>query len=95
MVISQAQVQKIAVLARLKLTDVETESMSRRLSAILDYMDALTGVDTANVEPLAHPLPIHNVFRDDSPGRSLAANEALANAPKRSGDFYAVPAILD
>jgi aspartyl-tRNA(Asn)/glutamyl-tRNA(Gln) amidotransferase subunit C len=47
------------------------------------------------VEPLAHPLPIHNVFREDKPAPSLPVDAALRNAPDRSGDFYGVPAVLE
>ena len=50
---------------------------------------------TSELIPLAHPLPIHNVFRADDPAPSLPVDAALANAPKRSGDFYSVPAVLD
>ena len=57
--------------------------MTRQLSAILDYVDQLQQVNTDGVEPLAHPLPIHNVFRDDEPAPSLPVDEALANAPDR------------
>ena len=58
-------------------------------------MDQLKSVNTDGVEPLAHALPIHNVFRADETKPSLTADEALANAPDRRGDFYAVPAVLD
>jgi aspartyl-tRNA(Asn)/glutamyl-tRNA(Gln) amidotransferase subunit C len=88
-------VRWIAHLARLELSAAELETMTRQLSAILDYVNQLQQVDTDGVEPLAHPLPIHNVFRDDVPAASLPVDAALANAPERRGDFYAVPAVLD
>ena len=52
-------------------------------------------VNTDGVEPLAHALEVHNVFRADEPAPSLPVDEALANAPDRRGDFYGVPAVLD
>ena len=71
------------------------DDIDDELGAILDYVDQLQKIDTQGVEPLAHPLPIHNVFRDDEPGPSLGVDEALANAPDRQGDFYGVPAVLE
>jgi len=88
-------VRKIAVLARLHLSDADLEKMTRQLGAILDYVQQLQQVDTEGVEPLAHPLPVNNVFRDDELAPSLPRDEALANAPNRHGDFYSVPAVLD
>jgi aspartyl-tRNA(Asn)/glutamyl-tRNA(Gln) amidotransferase subunit C len=89
------EVRWVAHLARLELSAAELETMTRQLSAILDYVDQLQQVNTDGVEPLAHPLPIHNVFRDDVPAPSLPVDAALANAPDRRDDFYAVPAVLD
>ena len=88
-------VRWVAHLARLQLTDAELATMTRQLSAILDYVDQLKQVNTDGVEPLAHPLPVQNVFRDDEPAPSLPVEAALANAPDRHGDFYGVPAVLD
>jgi aspartyl-tRNA(Asn)/glutamyl-tRNA(Gln) amidotransferase subunit C len=77
------------------LSDAELETMTRQLGAIVAYVDQLQQVPTDNVEPLAHPLPVHNVFREDTPAPSLPVDEVLANAPARQGDFYRVPAVLD
>ncbi len=95
MSITAEQVRAVAKLARLELTPEELASMTRQLSVILEYVDQLGQVSTDGVEPLAHPLPIHNVFRDDEPAPSLPVDAALANAPDRRGDFYGVPAVLD
>jgi len=89
------QVRWVAHLARLELTDAELETMTPQLSAIVDYVNQLQQVNTDGVEPLAHALEIHNVFRADEPAPSLPVDEALANAPQRYGDFYAVPAVLE
>lgn len=95
MAFSTDEVQKIAMLARLKLTEAEVEQMSHQLGAIVEYIEQLQEVDTEGVEPLAHCLPVQNVFREDIVQKSLTPDEALANAPKRADDFYSVPAILD
>jgi aspartyl-tRNA(Asn)/glutamyl-tRNA(Gln) amidotransferase subunit C len=85
----------VAHLARLELSDAELETMARQLGNILDYVKQLQQVNTEGVEPLAHPLPLQNVFRPDEPAPSLPVEAALANAPDRRGDFYGVPAVLD
>ena len=85
----------VATLARLELSDADLAKMAGQLSAILDYVDQLKQVPTDGVEPLAHPLNIHNVFREDDPCESLPVEAALANAPDRKGDFFGVPAVLD
>ena len=89
------QIRWVAHLARLDLSEAEIEAMTRELSAILEYVDQLQKINTENVEPLAHPLPVHNVFRDDEPVPSLPVDAALQNAPDRRGDFYGVPAVLE
>ena len=95
MSLTPEQVRWVAHLARLEMTDAELATMTRQLGAILDYVNQLQQVNTDAVEPLAHPLPIHNVFRADEPAPSLPVDAALANAPDRRGDFYGVPAVLD
>ncbi len=89
------EVRWVAHLARLDLSEAELETMTRDLSAILEYVDQLQTINTDNVEPLAHPLPIHNVFREDEPAPSLLVDAALRNAPDRRANFYSVPAVLE
>jgi aspartyl-tRNA(Asn)/glutamyl-tRNA(Gln) amidotransferase subunit C len=88
-------VRKVAHLARLKLTDAELESYTRQLADVLQYVELLDSVETANVEPLAHPHEIANVLRADEPAPSLLRDAALANAPQSDGKYFLVPAILD
>ena len=95
MSLTAAQVAHVAKLARLELSDADRERLARQLSAILDYVEQLKQVPTDGVEPLAHPLPLSNVFRPDDPAPSLPVAAALANAPDRQGDFFGVPAVLD
>jgi aspartyl-tRNA(Asn)/glutamyl-tRNA(Gln) amidotransferase subunit C len=95
MSLTAQEVQWVAHLARLQLTEAELETMTRQLSAIVDYVDLLKQVNTDGVEPMAHALAIHNIFREDEPAPSLPVADALANAPQRRGDFYSVPAVLE
>jgi len=93
--IDESQVRKVAKLARLELAEGEIEEFTVQLSAILDYMEKMNELDTAEVEPLAHCLPISNVFRDDGIKDSLGTEKTLANAPQRDGEFFKVPKIMD
>jgi aspartyl-tRNA(Asn)/glutamyl-tRNA(Gln) amidotransferase subunit C len=95
MSLTRDQVNWVAHLARLELSAADLETMTRQLSSIIDYITQLQQVNTDGVEPLAHPLPIQNVFRGDEPRPSLPVDEALVNAPDRQGNFYGVPAVLD
>ena len=88
-------VRKVAKLARLELADADLARLQPQLSAILDYVDQLQQLNTEGVEPLAHPLPIANAFRDDVPTPSLSVDDALANAPNRIGDYFGVPAVFN
>jgi len=88
--IDQDQVKKVAKLSRLELSE-----FTGQLSAILDYVEKMNELETVNVEPLAHCLPINNVFREDSVKESLGTEKTLANAPQRDEEFFRVPKILD
>ncbi|MHB1424265.1 MAG: Asp-tRNA(Asn)/Glu-tRNA(Gln) amidotransferase subunit GatC [Gemmataceae bacterium] len=95
MSLTAQEVQWVAHLARLQLTEAELQTMTRQLNAIVEYVDQLQQANTDGVEPMAHALALNNVFREDEPAPSLPVDEALANAPQRRGDFYSVPAVLD
>jgi aspartyl-tRNA(Asn)/glutamyl-tRNA(Gln) amidotransferase subunit C len=93
--IDEAQVRKVAKLARLDLTESEVAEFAGQLSAIIDYVEKMNGLDTGDVEPLAHCLPISNVFREDVVRESLGTEKTLANAPEHDGEFFKVPKILE
>jgi len=93
--IDEAQVRKVAKLARLELSEAEVEEFAGQLSAILDYVERMNQLDTKDIEPLAHCLPISNVFREDVVKESLGTEKTLANAPQRDGAFFKVPKILE
>jgi len=93
--IDEAEVRKVAKLSRLDLSEKEVEEFTGQLRAILEYVAKMNELDTEGVEPLAHCLPVSNVFREDCVKESLGTEKALANAPQRDGEFFKVPKILD
>ena len=93
--ITMKEVDDVARLSRLELTDVEKERMRRELDGILSYIDKLRALDTEGIPPTSHAVPITNVMREDEPRPSLPQDEMLANAPDRSGEFFRVPKILE
>ncbi len=95
MALTGDQVRWVAHLARLELSPDELTEFTEQLGRIVDYVNQLQEVNTDGVEPLAHALPIKNVFRPDESRPSLPVDEALRNAPQRRDNFYAVPAVLD
>ncbi len=94
MKISQEQVEHVALLARLELTEAEKNTYTEHLNSILEYAELLNKLDTSGVPPTAHPLPLNNVFREDSVKPSLEQDVALANAPEAENGFFKVPKIL-
>ena len=95
MALTPHEVEWVAHLARLELSPDEKSDLTTQLSAILDYINQLQGLNTDGVEPLAHALDVHNIFREDLPKPSLPVDEALSNAPERKGDYYSVPAVFE
>ncbi len=93
--IDTEQVRQVAKLSRLALNETEIAQFAVQLSAILEYVEKLNQLDTTNVEPLAHCLPINDVFRDDVIGRSMGVEKTLANAPQKDEQFFIVPKILE
>jgi len=95
MKITKEQIQHIAVLSRLNLSEEEKDLFGSQLSSILDYMDQLNELDTRETEPTSHVLSLSNVMRDDILTSSLPGEEALKNAPSHSENFYRVPKIIE
>ncbi len=94
MSLSRKDVAKVGSLARLALTEEDLSRMTGELSKIIDFVSQLGELDTASVEPLAHPLDTRNVFREDEPSPSLTTAQALVNAPRHDGSCFLVPAVL-
>ncbi len=94
MPIEKDDVKHVAQLARLKLTEEEINYFAKQLDSIVNYIDQLKEVNTSNVEPTTHVLPIQNVFRDDAARPSLKAGDALKNAPSKEKELFKVPRII-
>ncbi|MDA8098238.1 MAG: Asp-tRNA(Asn)/Glu-tRNA(Gln) amidotransferase subunit GatC [Nitrospiraceae bacterium] len=95
MKISQQEVEHVAKLARLELSDQEKAKLTDQLSNILTYVEKLNELDTKGVEPTAHVLDMKNVMRDDAVEPSLSQERALANAPEKAAGHYKVPKIIE
>ena len=85
--------QKIAKLARLKLTEIESDKLDGYLEQIIDYIDQLNQLDTSNVEPTSHVIPVHNVLRDDEVFKSTNV-DYLTASPSNNKGHYEVPKII-
>lgn len=92
---SDFDLKHIAKLARLRFTDAELKVFESQVEAILGFVDQLKSVNVEGVEPTSHPLPIHNVFREDKPQPSLPIEEFLKTAPQARGRFFEVPKIIE
>ncbi len=95
MALTNEQVEHVAMLARLGLSDDERDLMREQLSSILGHIDQLRAVDTSDVPPTAQVIPIVPALRDDVVSPSLTVDQVLANAPRTEGGFIKVRAILD
>jgi aspartyl-tRNA(Asn)/glutamyl-tRNA(Gln) amidotransferase subunit C len=92
--LSHADVEHVAYLARLGLTDGELAHLEGELNHILDQFAKLAGLDTEAIPPTAQTIELETILRDDVARPSLPPEAVLANAPDRDGDFFVVPAIL-
>ncbi len=95
MKITKQEVEHVARLARLELSNQEKESLTDQLSNILTYVETLNSLDTKGVESTSHVLDIKNVMRDDVAVTGLTQEQALANAPDKAAGHYKVPKIIE
>ncbi|KAF0110849.1 MAG: aspartyl-tRNA(Asn)/glutamyl-tRNA (Gln) amidotransferase subunit C [Chloroflexi bacterium] len=95
MSLTLAEVEHIAELARLKLTDEEKEKYRLQLSAILDYVSRLQELDTNDIPPTSSVLPARSVLRQDISRESLTVEEILKNAPEITKNQFRVPPVLE
>ena len=93
--ISREEVEHVAALARLGLSEDETEAMQHHLSRILEVAAELQRVDTSMIGPTAQVIELENVMRDDEARPGLSRHAALENAPMAEGPFVRVPVVLD
>ena len=95
MKLNRKDVEHVALLSRLELSETELGKFTGQLDAILEYIDVLNQVDTSAVEPMAHVLEIRNVMRSDEVQPSLPREAALQNAPEAEDGFFKVPKIVE
>jgi aspartyl-tRNA(Asn)/glutamyl-tRNA(Gln) amidotransferase subunit C len=95
MALDRAEVEHIAALARIGLTNQEIETFREQLSHILEQFEVLRQLDTSNVVATGHAAELETVMRDDIPEEGLSPEDVLSNAPRRQGDFFRVNAVLE
>jgi aspartyl-tRNA(Asn)/glutamyl-tRNA(Gln) amidotransferase subunit C len=95
MLLTPEEVEHVALLARLELTDEERERFTSQLNSILEHFEQLRGIDTDGVPPMSHAIAMANVLREDEPAPSLSPEDALQNAPDRSDDCFRVPRVIE
>jgi aspartyl-tRNA(Asn)/glutamyl-tRNA(Gln) amidotransferase subunit C len=95
MSLSLEQVEHVAYLARLGLSEAEKQHLAEQLSHILDTMQLIDQLDTSAIPPTAQVIPLSNVMREDEPRPSLPTDQVLANAPRREGPYVVVPPVLE
>lgn len=93
--ITRREVEHVANLARLKLTEEEAERYTKDLNAILEFAAKLNELDTSSVEPTSHATDVKNVMREDVNRPSLSCEEALKNAPDHEDGQFKVPAVFE
>ncbi len=93
--LTDAEMEHLKTLARLRLSDAETQSLRGDLNQLLGYFDLLSELDTEGVDELARPVALSNVFRDDVIERGLEPGAAEALAVAGEGSFFRVPRTVD
>jgi aspartyl-tRNA(Asn)/glutamyl-tRNA(Gln) amidotransferase subunit C len=94
MSLTRQDVEKVSLLARLRLSPQELDRMTEQMGQIVAYVESLAELNTDSVEPMAHAVEVSNVFAADELRPSLPRDEALAAAPHHDREFYLVPAVL-
>ncbi len=93
--LDEAAVRHVARLARLRITDTEAVLFAAQLSKVLEYVEQLNELDTRDVPPTAHPLPVSNVFREDIVRPTWTPEQTLRHAPDCQDGYFRVPKVLD
>ncbi len=88
-------IEHLAMLAKLNLSDEEKALFAKQVGSVIDYIGKLNELDTSQVEPTAHVLPIKNVFREDNIQDSLPRDKAMHNAPRKDENYYRVPKVIE
>ncbi|MBM4276399.1 MAG: Asp-tRNA(Asn)/Glu-tRNA(Gln) amidotransferase subunit GatC [Deltaproteobacteria bacterium] len=88
-------IEKVAKLARLELSEEEKKTFGNQMEQILAYMEQLNRLDTTGVEPTSHAIPMVNVFREDEVKRSVSREEILEISPDQGDGHFKVPRIIE
>jgi aspartyl-tRNA(Asn)/glutamyl-tRNA(Gln) amidotransferase subunit C len=94
MPITIKDVEYVAGLAKLEFSEAEKRKFAKELDKIIKYIDQLKEVDTLNIPPTSHIIPMENVLREDKVEPSLSQDEALANAPDKKDGYFKVPKVI-
>ena len=95
MKLQKKEIEQLAFLARLRLTEEEAETLSEQVNKLLETFEKLQELDTEDIEPTSHVIPMQNVFRPDEPRPSLPREEILAGAPEATDTTFVVPRIVE
>ncbi|GFO53152.1 aspartyl/glutamyl-tRNA(Asn/Gln) amidotransferase subunit C [Geomonas sp. Red276] len=95
MKITRAEVEHVAKLARLELSEPELDTFTAQMDSILAYVEKLNALDTDGIVPTSHAVPMENAFRPDQPKDSIGIEAALANAPQHTENFFRVPKVIE
>ena len=93
--INRAEVERVALLARLSLSDEEADRLAREFDSFLGYVDTLQEIDTAGIVPTAHSISLPTPTRSDRPAAAMDAELAVANAPEAAASAFLVPKVID
>jgi aspartyl-tRNA(Asn)/glutamyl-tRNA(Gln) amidotransferase subunit C len=93
--LSKEDIEHVALLARLELSEEEKDSLTGRLNQIMEHFGKLQELDTSQVEPTSHSIPLQNVFRQDVAGPSMTPADVVANAPESRDDQFVVPQVVE
>jgi aspartyl-tRNA(Asn)/glutamyl-tRNA(Gln) amidotransferase subunit C len=95
MKITRFEVEHVARLARLELSEPELDTFTVQMDSILAYVEKLNALDTEGIIPTSHAVPMENAFRPDQLAQAIGVEAALANAPKHAGSFFMVPKVIE
>lgn len=95
MTLKKDEINKVAHLARFELSSEELDSLTRDMNSIIGYIDKLAELETENVEPTSHAVPVTNAFRDDTLNKYFSLEKGLSNAPDSEDGCFKVPKVID
>lgn len=95
MSLNPSDIEKLALLARINISENESRVVTERISAVLDLVDQLQAQDTEGVEPMAHPMDANQILRADEVTESNEREKLMSNAPAREDGLFLVPRVIE